>query len=162
MELPIAYIGGPPEKYAEFCASNEAACELFGTRVLKLSESVYSKLERVNDSVNEEVTFVSDWEAEGVDDVWTYPRDCRGDCEDFALEKRRRLVEDGIPSAALALAIAFHEVKLFPHAVLLVETFEGTWLLDNLYAGILCWDAAPYIYTNRERPDGQWVRFKLP
>lgn len=162
MELPIAYVDGPPEKYVEFCSYNIGACELSGEEVVEWSESLHSKLEQVNISVNDGVAYVPDWEAEGVDDVWTFPRDCRGDCEDFALEKRRQLVEDGIPSASMTMAIAFHEVQFFPHALLLVETSKGSWVLDNLYADVLCWDAVPYIYTNREMPDGQWVRFKLP
>mgnify|MGYP001821926190 CR=1 FL=1 len=162
MEMPIAYVFGPPEKYVEFCSNNEGACDLTGVEVVDWSEGFHSKLKQVNISVNDEVAFVPDWEAEGRDDVWTYPSDCRGDCEDFALEKRRRLIDDGIPSASLTMAIAFHEVQLFPHAVLLVETSKGSWVLDNLHSDVLCWDAVPYIYTHRERPDGQWVRSKLP
>jgi predicted transglutaminase-like cysteine proteinase len=162
LELPIAYIDGPPEKYVEFCYNNEGACELSGEQVVDWSEDVQSKLKQVNVSVNEEVAFVPDWEAEGLEDVWAYPRNCSGDCEDIALEKRRLLVADGFPSAALTMAIAFHKVQFFPHAVLLVETTTGTRVMDNIYEDVLCWDAVPCIYTNRERPDGQWTRFKLP
>jgi predicted transglutaminase-like cysteine proteinase len=60
------------------------------------------------------------------------------------------------------MAIAFHEMQFFPHAVLLVETSKGTWVLDNLYETVLCWDAVTYIFTHREQPDGQWARFLLP
>lgn len=162
MEWPIAYVDGPPERYVEFCSNNEGACDLTGAEVVDWSVVIRSELEQVNNSVNDELLFVPDWETEGRDDVWSYPRDCQGDCEDFALEKRRRLAAIGIPSASLTMAIVYHEVLFFPHAILLVEANSGTWVLDNFYDEILCWDAVPYIYTHRERPDGQWVRFKLP
>lgn len=162
MDLPGAIMDGLPDRYLEFCSNNEGACDLSGQDVLNWSEEIQAKLEQVNSRVNEEIAFVPDWETEGQDDVWTYPRDCKGDCEDFALEKRRRLIANGFPSASLTIAIAFHEVQFFPHAVLLVETSKGTWVLDNLHNDLMCWDAVPYVYTHRERPDGQWVRFQLP
>jgi len=65
-----------------------------------------------------------------------------------------------VPGAALTLAIAFNEVRFFPHAVLLAETTAGTWVLDNLNDDVLCWDSVPYLFTRRERPDGLWLRFE--
>lgn len=162
MNLPGVTMDGLPDRYLEFCSKNEGACDLSGSDLVDWSEEIQARLERVNLKVNEEITFVPDWETEGQDDVWMYPRDCKGDCEDFALEKRRRLIADGFPSASLTMAIAFHEVQFFPHAVLLVETSKGTWVLDNLFNEVLCWDAVPYAYTHRELPDGRWVRFQLP
>ena len=162
LQMPVASVGEPPEAYRAFCLQYEGDCDLDGTHTLEWSAAIQSDLERVNSDVNREIEFVSDWEFNGLVDVWDYPFACKGDCEDFALEKRRRLIEAGFPSASLTMAIAFHEVQFFPHAVLLVETDKGTFLLDNLYDAVLCWDAVPYIFTHRERPDGQWIRFMLP
>jgi len=44
----------------------------------------------------------------------------------------------------------------------MVERTLGTIILDSLYDDVLCWDAAPYFYTSRERPDGLWTRFQQP
>lgn len=46
-----------------------------------------------------------------------------------------------------------------PHALLLVETTGGTYVLDNLVDEILLWNEAPYNFEARERVDGQWDRF---
>jgi predicted transglutaminase-like cysteine proteinase len=161
MLLPEASIGAPPDRYREFCSNHESACTLEGAQKLAWTADVRKTFERINITVNQEIEFISDWEALGLDDEWNFPN-CQGDCEDFALEKRRRLVKAGFPSAALTMAIAFHEVQFFPHAVLLVETTKGTWVLDNLYDSVLCWDAVPYVFTHRERADSQWTRFRLP
>ena len=162
MELPVASVSEPPDHYREFCSNYESACDLEGESLVTWSPDVRERIEAIHSEVNQETEFVSDREALGLADEWDYPRGCRGDCEDFALEKRRRLVEAGFPSASLTMAIGFHEVQFFPHAVLLVESSKGTWVLDNLYESVLCWDALPYIFTHRERPDGQWTRFMLP
>jgi predicted transglutaminase-like cysteine proteinase len=121
--------------------------------LVRWTAEVYQKLSYVNTRVNAVVEFVSDLENLGLEDDWDFPRDCRGDCEDFVLEKRERLVDLGFARASLTIAFAVHEVQFFPHAVLLAETTTGTWVLDNLYDQVLCWDAVPYRYTRREQPE---------
>ena len=69
------------------------------------------QLQGVNRQVNEEIELVSDMDNLGVEEQWNFPIDCRGDCEDFALEKRERLVAIGWPRSALTISIAFHEVQ---------------------------------------------------
>jgi predicted transglutaminase-like cysteine proteinase len=34
-------------------------------------------------------------------------------------------------------------------------------VLDNLHDEPMCWDALPYRYARRERPDGLWTRFAI-
>jgi predicted transglutaminase-like cysteine proteinase len=162
MELPVARIEAAPNPYAEFCSRETAACALEGAPVIDWTDEVHRRLEAVNQEVNREVSLISDWGNSGQEEHWSFPERGMGDCEDFALEKRRRLVAGGLPGAALTCAIVFHEVRFFPHAILLAETTTGTWALDNLYDEVLCWDAVPYVYRLRERPDGQWTRFALP
>jgi predicted transglutaminase-like cysteine proteinase len=69
------------------------------------------------------------------------------------------LVEFGLPRASMTMAIAHHKAKLSSHAVLLAETSDGTFVLDNMSDGIRCWSDAQLNYESRERPDGQWARF---
>lgn len=160
LERPVLRVEAPPTQYADFCDRNPDACALSGPSVIDGSDATLRLLERVNTAVNDEITLMSDPDNLGLEEYWDLPRDCRGDCEDFALEKRRRLVAEGVPSAALTLAFAFHETLFFPHAVLLAETRSGTWVLDNLHDTPMCWDAVPYRFTRRERPDGSWIRFR--
>lgn len=162
LEIPVMRHEGPPSQYVRFCESNPEECALFGDNVLHSDPSLHRLLNRVNEAVNTEIELVSDPDRLGVEEDWNFPQNCQGDCEDFALEKRHRLVEAGLSSAALTIAIVHHELQFFPHAVLLVETDTGTWVLDNLYDEIICWDVVPYRYERRELPDGQWVRFQIP
>lgn len=160
MELPVWRLEPPPGQYVEFCAANRCDCTLAGEPVLQWNDEIRTVLSEVNRKVNAEIIFVPDWAFWGVEDRWSYPTAGRGDCEDFALEKRRRLVMEGVPSAALTLAIAHHVDDYYPHAVLLVETTAGTFVLDNRQDELQCWDSPPYRYERRERPDGQWTRFE--
>lgn len=161
LDLPVARVEPPPSQYAAFCARHPDACRLTGAGVLDGGPEMLARLDRVNRTVNAEITLVPDPDRLGREEDWDFPADCEGDCEDFALEKRRRLVAEGVPPAALTMAIVFHELQFFAHAVLLAETTSGTWVLDNLAPGLRCWDALPYRYARRERPDGLWSRFAL-
>lgn len=158
MSLPVIAKVDPPEQYRVFCTNNPGACELEGASEIPWSPDNQRALARINRGVNEETTYVSDWEFSGLDDVWNYPFQCHGDCEDFVLEKRRRLVEEEFPGAALNIATAIHKLERYPHAVLLAETSRGTWVLDNYSDALLCWDDTPYRFTRRELPDGQWIK----
>lgn len=135
------------------------ACDLTGPMALPMTPGLRATLDRVNSTVNDAITFVPDLEWRGVEDLWSYPVHGCGDCEDYALEKRRRLVAAGLPRGALTLAIAYPRSAPSPHAVLLAETDAGTWVLDSLTDALACWDGAGLNYESRERPDGRWDRF---
>jgi predicted transglutaminase-like cysteine proteinase len=159
MALPIAAVGPAPTAYAEFCRDNPGDCTLRGPPQVPATPAVRAVLARVNVDVNAAVRFAPDTETAGEEELWRYPRRGRGDCEDIALEKRRRLVGLGMPGASLTMAIAFHRERLFSHAVLLAETDAGTLVLDSLDDAVACWQATPYLFETRERPDGRWLRF---
>ena len=52
------------------------------------------------------------------------------DCDSYAVAKLRKLFSAGIPIEALRLALCYVETGEY-HAVLIVETPDGTWMLDN-------------------------------
>ena len=130
-----------------------------GSTVIELNTATLQVIEKIHREVNAEFRFIDDLEWRGKEDEWSYPVLGAGDCEDFALEKRKRLVEQGLPRAAISMTIVYHKEFKSPHAILLVETNEGTVALDNPSNEIVCWDKAPYNYETRERPDGRWDRF---
>lgn len=105
---------------------------------------------------------MSDPDCWGVEELGSFADGGVDGCEDYALEQRRRLVAAGLPSAALAMAIAYNLQGYYLHAVLLAETDAGTLLLDNLSDALHCWDEPPYRWHLRERPDGRWTRFARP
>lgn len=162
LALPVARTEPPPSQYTAFCGQHPDACRLAGAARLDWTPATRAVLARVNREVNAEIRLLADQECFGLEDLWDFPRNGVGDCEDFALEKRRRLVAQGMPGASLTMAIVHHRDLFFAHAVLLSETTQGTWVLDNLAPGLACWDAVPYRYERRERPDGLWDRFTPP
>jgi predicted transglutaminase-like cysteine proteinase len=155
MSLPVERLTAPPSPYAAFCARNPESCALEGEPVLEWSRALHDQLA----AVNAEIRFTPDIGNSGREERWDLPTSGFGDCEDFALEKRRRLVLEGLPSAAMTCAVVTHRTRFYLHAVLLLETVAGTWVLDEGVDEVLCWDEAPYVYRLRERPGGAWTRF---
>lgn len=84
-----------------------------------------AELARINRAVNRQHGYVLD-----LIDEW-YPVGERGagDCEDFALEKRVRLIAAGWPIGNLRLAVMRNDVGAH-HAVLLAWTAGRWWALD--------------------------------
>lgn len=162
LRLQIQKVEPPPTQYREFCGIWPRQCTLRGDDVVPLDAMILERLSAVNRAVNREIVLLADINCQGRLEVWSLPEDGYGDCEDVALEKRRRLALAGFPSAALTMAIVHHRERFFAHAVLLVETDGGTFVLDNQTDRILCWASAPYEFERRERPDGDWVRFLRP
>ncbi|WP_443749070.1 transglutaminase-like cysteine peptidase [Asticcacaulis solisilvae] len=115
----------------------------------------------VNDQVNGIMRPATDMQNYGIADYWNVPalvRGVRGDCEDFALEKRRLLIEHGVPAGALSIAIVRTRLDE-EHAVLVVTTDAGDYVLDNLAYDVRPWRRAGYIWVARQGPgdDLTWV-----
>src|SRR5690606_30104119 len=88
---------------------------------------------------------------------WTYPNGY-GDCEDFALLKRRDLIAAGWPPSTLMIAVV-KEANGNGHAVLIARTDRGDLVLDNQDSAIRLWSDTPYTYIKRQSQAhaGQWV-----
>lgn len=117
-----------------------------------LTPNLWAKLNRVNARVNTAMLQGSDMETQGREDLWSTPlKDggTLGDCEDYVLEKRRALLDAGLPSAALNIAVVTTQGGE-THAVLLVATRTGELVLDNLSPWIVGWRHAPYRWRQRQ------------
>lgn len=112
-------------------------------------------LNRVNQQVNRDVKKANDSDLYGQEEYWALPRavdgKLYGDCEDFALEKRRQLIAAGVPEAALSLAVAV-TARGEGHAVLMVSTQNGDWVLDNLTPWATPWEDLNYHWVQRQVP----------
>ncbi|MEJ1157531.1 transglutaminase-like cysteine peptidase [Prosthecomicrobium sp. N25] len=98
-----------------------------------------AELVAVNEAVNRTIAPRHDRSGPGVIDQWTLaPR--AGDCEDYAITKRSRLIERGWPASALRLAIGRTSAGE-GHAVLVIRTASGDLVLDNRTDAILPWYA---------------------
>lgn len=107
-----------------------------------------SELDEVNRLVNAAVKPVTDLEAYGVEEYWTLPTN-RGDCEDYALLKRKILIQRGWPQSALLLTVVRDELGE-GHAVLTARTAQGDFVLDNKITDVRIWHATPYKYLMRQ------------
>lgn len=116
--------------------------------------AVVRHLIEVNTEVNKAVRFRSDDLLFGTDDFWALPvmgRDgvLMGDCEDYALMKRSRLLAEGYSPDDLSLAIV-RTLRGDIHAVLLVATDEGEMVLDSLTPLVGTWKQSRYSLIARQ------------
>ena len=102
----------------------------------------YSTVEKINHAVNEDVRYASDVDLYQIDEFWEIA-DAAGDCEDYALKKRQLLLEHGVDPQYLRLATCWTESGEY-HAVLIVSTDKGDYVLDNRYQFPMMRQDLPY------------------
>lgn len=149
-----------PVGHVQFCKENKSACRgsIAQPVVVKLTRDRWDELLRLNDTVNRSIRPVTDEKLFGKIEYWTYPRNGAGDCEEYVLEKQRRLIRAGWPRSALLITVA-KDVKNEGHAVLTVRTDQGDLILDNQIEAVLPWYSTPYRYVKRQstRAPGKWT-----
>lgn len=140
----------PPPAFVSFCAKNPSECRRTGaiTRQVVLTPERQRDLQEVNARVNSAISEISDQAHHGREDVWSIPSDGQGDCEDFALLKRKQLIERGWPSSALLIAVVGTPAGE-GHAVLMAATSEGDFVLDNKTSRLLPWTQTGYLFFTR-------------
>ncbi|MGO8798731.1 MAG: transglutaminase-like cysteine peptidase [Roseiarcus sp.] len=154
-----------PYGWVDFCRRYEGECE--GERVgavdINLSPRAAHEIDRVNRWVNAHVEPISDLDHWGLADRWDYPIDGRGDCEDYALLKRKLLIEMGFPRQALLMTVVKDEAGE-GHAILTVKTNKGEFVLDNLNDETRPWTAAGYRFVKRQsqHDPNVWVMLGAP
>jgi len=125
--------------------------------VISLTPHIWRTLATINERVNTTIKPLSDQEHWGVVDRWDYPDDGYGDCEDIQLLKRKLLIEVGLPRRALRMTVVLDEVRA-GHAVLMVRTDRGEFILDNQRSSVLPWNDTGYEFIKREGAEGHsWV-----
>jgi len=155
----------PPIGWVEFCVDHPVECKATTSapRDVVLSNKAWTDLVRINKWVNENVKPMTDMDHWGVVEKWSYPDDGYGDCEDYALLKRRMLIEAGWPREALLMTVV-REKNGNGHAVLTVKTDKGEFILDNQQERILLWSETNYHYVKRQSQSdpNRWVALGDP
>jgi predicted transglutaminase-like cysteine proteinase len=148
-----------PVGHSEFCRSHRNECGPNSQLIdaVPLDQSLWSQLLSVNATVNGTVAPVTDQDLYGVSEFWTYPNGY-GDCEDYALAKRRLLLNAGWPSSTLLIGVV-KQSNGEGHAVLMVRTDRGDFVLDNQVGSVDLWSDTPYKFVKRQSQadSGQWV-----
>ncbi|HTV68479.1 MAG TPA: transglutaminase-like cysteine peptidase [Rhizobiaceae bacterium] len=148
-----------PIGHYEFCQREPGECQQKTAKSapVELTRKLWAAMIDVNNAVNMMVAPRTDMEIWGKEEVWSYP-DAVGDCEDYVLEKRRRLMAMGVPAGDLLITVV-RQPNGDGHAVLTVRTSRGDYILDNLELRVLAWTDTEYTYLKRqsERSSGAWV-----
>ena len=137
--------------FVRFCEANPGECVVTSTREKRLpaTPSRLSQLDEINRQVNELIIPETDLEHYGVPDYWSLPTDGKGDCEDYALLKRHKLIMLGWPSAALLMTVV-RDTKGEGHAVLTARTTGGDFILDNKSNEVRLWNQTSYEFLMRQ------------
>lgn len=143
-------IAQPPYGYVQFCDRRPEECRggIVQEQRFHASADRMAELDRVNRQINREIEPATDLEIYGQTEYWTIPS-ARGDCEDYALLKRKRLIARGWPASALLLTVVRDE-KGEGHAVLTARTTQGDYILDNKVNELKIWHRTGYDYVMRQ------------
>jgi predicted transglutaminase-like cysteine proteinase len=139
-----------PNGYYDLCVALPDLCRMRTGQIpttedgsVALTSAAMAQLESVNAIVNATIR-------PAYRDAWT-PGEPVGDCKDFAMTKRQRLIDAGWPTSALPTAIV-----LTPsgqrHLVLVARTSERDFVLDNLTADIVPWSRVSYAWEKIQSP----------
>ncbi|RKE84850.1 transglutaminase-like cysteine peptidase [Rhizobium sp. AG855] len=152
----------PPIGHYEFCQTyaSECAGSYKDTGPLGLTEPLWKTMLEVNYTVNSSITPLTDMEIYGVEERWAYPRTV-GDCEDFALLKRKMLIDRGFDPTDLLITVVL-QPSGEGHAVLTVRTDHGDFILDNMRNKVLLWSDTEYTYLKRQSSTdpSRWVKLQ--
>ncbi len=154
-----------PWGWTDFCTRHEDECNLPDAPVtsIALTADNWKLITSTNVIVNTAIREATDQEVYGVPERWEYPTSGAGDCEDFALEKRKQLINAGLPRQSLLMTVVTDE-NGFGHAILTVRTTNGDFELDNRTDRILAWEATGYGFVKQQAQDNpnHWVRLGGP
>jgi len=149
----------PTPAWTDFCRRMPTECKIDLTEpaVIALTPDVWQTLVAVNRAVNKRIKPITDLKHWGVVDRWDFPDDGLGDCEDYQLLKRKLLADRGLPRRAMRMTVV-RDNKGEGHAVLMIRTDRGDFILDNQRAAILPWKGTRYVFVKREGQTSQaWV-----
>lgn len=145
-----------PIGWVEFCSKRayaaECAVDPSEPERVELTPRLWRTVTTLNLKVNREIEPITDMDHWGVVERWDMAEDGKGDCEEYVNIKRKRLVEAGIPRRALRVVVVIDEENA-GHAVLMLRTDKGDFILDNKRNAVLLWHQTGYVYIKRESQD---------
>jgi predicted transglutaminase-like cysteine proteinase len=149
-----------PPGFVSFCYrfADQCTASPMDASAVHLDVASQTVLDQVNRSVNHAIWPEDDQRHYGRAEYWDIPKDGFGNDKDFALTKRRDLINAGLSERALRVALVMTRQNA-RHAVLTVVTDRGDIVLDNLTDEIKPWDRAGYQWIARQDGGGElgWV-----
>lgn len=136
-----------PPQHKVFCKKYSQQCEKVGPLgPMKMTADRLHELEYVNNWTNHLMRDRKDLPGK---DIWEFPADGKGDCEDYVIRKRAHLIELGWTSSSLVMTIV-REPNGNHHMVLTARTNVGDFVLDNLNNEVTPWLETPYDFMYRQ------------
>ncbi len=145
----------PPSGALTLCGTYDWACAPGGAALSRRQIDLAGQVSR---SINSRVREVTDQAQYGRAEHWALPTTRGGDCEDFALLKKRELIARGLPPSRLLIASVFDR-RRNSHAVLVLRTDQGDLILDNLTDRVVGWRETGYTFIRMQKPSDpkRWV-----
>lgn len=148
--LPQGRSVEPHKSFVTFCAKNPDSCKV------PLTARAYNEIQAVHAELRSQ--FLPKWDEPGLEgDIWQIGME--GDCEDYALtlQSQFRIAYPHYASS-FRLATAYIDNGAQYHAVLTIETLQGTLVCDVLKPECADWRSFDYQFDLRE--DGlAWMKF---
>ncbi|MEM7620103.1 MAG: transglutaminase-like cysteine peptidase [Pseudomonadota bacterium] len=134
-----------PFGHVAFCQTHPQECRSRGHHSsvkakkgqVVMTKQRWRELTRVNSSINRRIIARTDQQQHGREELWSLASRY-GDCEDYVLLKRQKLMRMGWPSRALRIAVVVTRQGEV-HAVLVARTTQGDYVLDNLASRVKPW-----------------------
>lgn len=114
-----------PMAFSIYCMDHIDECPTKGPRFVRYSPTLMQLVSRVQTQVNGAII-----PRRETVDVWSADVSS-GDCDDYVMTKRRRLIRAGIPATAMRVVVGRRLGE--SHVVLVVKTDRGEIVLDNLH-----------------------------
>ncbi|MBY6047644.1 transglutaminase-like cysteine peptidase [Vannielia litorea] len=153
--LVAARAAPAPSGAQSLCSTYSWACD--GRAGAQRSREM-DLVKRVNRSVNASTREISDRSQYAREEHWALPTRRGGDCEDFALIKKRELIRSGVAPARLLIATALDRQRR-SHAVLIYRSAGGDVVLDNQTDRLRGWQQTGYVFLRMQDPADprRWV-----
>jgi predicted transglutaminase-like cysteine proteinase len=137
-----------PLQFVKFCMNYGAECSTDNDQLpLPTGDQAMATLRAVNASVNDAISPMRK-STDALLAHWTVAPSA-GDCNDYAVTKRHRLIEMGWPKSALRLAVVLVDGGQ-GHLVLVVRLNDGDVVLDNLSSSVRPWTAPAYEWISMQ------------
>lgn len=137
-----------PLQYVKFCMNYRGECEASESQQeLPPPDRARKLLQDVNVSVNAAISPTRK-STDPMTAHWTLSPSA-GDCNDYAVTKRHKLVALGWPQSALRLAVVLTEGGQ-GHLVLVVRLNDGDVVLDNLSSTVRPWKSLDYVWISMQ------------
>lgn len=149
--------GAAPPGAQRLCSTYNWACAR-GSAKGTVSQGQMQVVRAVNSQINRSTRAIEDRQQYGEAERWAMPTSRGGDCEDYALAKKRALIGKGIDPQRLLIATVLDRSRR-PHAVLVVRTDKGDMVLDNVTNSIRNWRDTRYVFLRMQDPNrpSRWV-----